>query len=171
MAEYYLGKEQTFDGEWIDYLTQNFDDASSSQKPGESSKAFRKVVKQLVLSNTFSTRDPEAKKCYDFAPDHQPTDLPCEIAFNIQNNCAVCHSGGSAASGLNLTKWINNTELNEANFMHTDSNGKQIAKTVTMTRIISRLSTNDENVSMPFRRFMKPNDRAQLFEWANQQTR
>jgi hypothetical protein len=169
MAEYFLGKDQVFDGGWMDHLTQNFDRAAVATDTHESSRAYRAVVKSLVLSNTFTHPDPETGKCYDYAPGQQASDLPCEIAFNIQSNCASCHTGNSAAGGLDLASWQTSETPGASNFRHLDEDGKQIAKSITMERIASRLSSGDENYAMPFRKFMKANDRAQLFQWANRE--
>jgi hypothetical protein len=168
MAEYFLGKGQVFDGEWINSLSAKFEEAASSNGSATTSKAFKAVVKDLVLSKTFMTQDPEPTKCYDFAPGHQPTTLPCEIAFVIKKNCSSCHSGDGASGNLDLTKW-QQVSTGTFTFAHTDEAGHQLPKSESLKRLLDRLSTNDESKLMPLNKYMSAIERAQLYKWVNKE--
>ncbi len=166
MAEYFLGKDQVYDGAWINSLATKFDDAAASTDPAATSKAFKAIAKDLVLSKTFMMQDPQQNQCYDFVPGHQPTTLPCEVAFVIHKNCSSCHSGDGAAGNLDLTKW----QLGPGdsyNFAHTDDGGQQLSKDETFKRLLDRLSSNDESKLMPLNKFMSATERAQLYKWVS----
>jgi hypothetical protein len=164
MAEYFLGRDQVFDGGWLRELSQKFEDASKSKAPDASSLAFKQVAKELLLSKTFSTRNPDPSKCYDFKKGSEETAVPCEVAFNIENNCASCHKGSGAARGLDLTNWTVD-ENGKGVFSHRDESGKQLAAEVSFQRILESLSTQDERKLMPYFKSMAPVERAQLFKW------
>lgn len=168
MAEYFLGKEQVFDGEWINSLAMKFDQAAASPDPGASSRAFKEVAKDLVLSTTFSTPDPEATQCYDFVPGHQPTTLPCEVAYVIKKNCSNCHSGEGASGNLDLSAWQRMSD-GSFSFSHGDDEGAQLPKSETFKRLLERLSTNDESKLMPLNKHMSATERAQLYKWVNKE--
>lgn len=169
MAEYFLGKEQVFDGEWINSLAAKFDQAAASPDPGASSRAFKEVAKALVLSTTFSTPDPEATQCYDYAPGHQPTTLPCEVAYVIKKNCSNCHSGEGASGNLDLSAWQRISD-GSFSFLHQDDEGSQLPKRETFKRLLERLSSSDESKLMPLNKHMMATERAQLYKWANKES-
>jgi hypothetical protein len=164
MAEYFLGRDQVFDGGWLRDLSQKFVDASKSDSPDASTVAFKQVAKELLLSKTFSTRNPDPSKCYDFKKGSEPTAVPCEVAFNIENNCASCHKGSGAAKGLDLTIWTSD-ESGKGVFSHRDESGKQLPAEASFNRILESLSTQDEKKLMPYFKSMAPVERAQLFKW------
>lgn len=169
LAEYMLGIGQVYDGRWVDYLAKEFKDAAKpTAAPGDSSKAFKKVVKSLVLSRTFSTPDPVKGKCYDFAPDSEPSGLPCEVAYIVEKNCTSCHSGEGAPKGLDLSSW--KTLANGASgFVHIDeTSGQQLGRSASLTRIACGLSPTEQCGPvklMPFNKEMDAVERATLYKW------
>jgi hypothetical protein len=168
MAEFFLGKDQVYDTEWVNSLAQKFEEAAKSQDQGASSLAFKEITKTLLLSQTFVKADPEKDQCYDFAPGNQASSLPCEISFLMKKNCTQCHSATGAAGGLDFTSW--KAQANgETNFKHLGRDGIQQAKKVTFEKLLESLSTADEAKLMPLSKFMSPNERAQIFKWVNRE--
>lgn len=169
LAEYTLGIDQVYDGGWIRSLANEFHEAAKpSVAPGDSSKAFKKVVKSLVLSRTFSTPDPVKGKCYDFAPDAEPSGLPCEIAYIVEKNCSSCHSSEDASNGLNLSTWqtfANGT----SGFVHIDeASGQQLDTSASLNRIACGLSPTAQCGPvklMPLKKEMDAVERATLYKW------
>lgn len=166
MAEYVLGPTQVYDGGWINALAENFQKAAASDAPpGASSVAFKQVMKSLVLSKSFSTRDPELGQCYDFAPGAKTSSLPCAVASIIERNCSVCHKGEGAPAGLDLSSWTQQSD-GHLSFTHHDlATGLSFSKAETLSRMKDRLTSSDPKRQMPFMQQMDPVDRANLFKW------
>ena len=164
MTEYFLGVDQVYDAGWVNAMAQKFEAADKSQEPGASSQAFKEVVKNLLLSNTFVKQDPEKNQCYDYAPGHEPSNLPCEVSFLINKNCSQCHNASGASGGLDLTSWVK-IGSDESNFSHISSDGNQQPKKYTFDKLIESLSTSDEGKLMPLNKFMSPTERAQIYKW------
>ncbi|MCX6128278.1 MAG: hypothetical protein NTX25_04340 [Proteobacteria bacterium] len=166
MAEYVLGPTQVYDGGWINALAENFQKAAASDAPpGASSVAFKQVMKSLVLSKSFSTRDPELGQCYDFAPGAKASSLPCAVASIIERNCSVCHKGEGAPAGLDLSSWTQQSD-GHLSFTHHDlATGLSFSKAETLSRMKDRLTSSDPKRQMPFMQQMDPVDRANLFKW------
>ncbi|MEI8025963.1 MAG: hypothetical protein WCI18_06420 [Pseudomonadota bacterium] len=168
MTEYYLGKDQVYDTEWVNSLAQRFEQAKDNPNTGDSSQAFKDITKGLLLSNTFVKADPEKNQCYDFAPGHENSTLPCEISYLIKKNCVQCHSSNGAAGGLDLSSW--KTQGNgETNFNHLHKAGLQQSKKITFERLLEGLSTADEAKLMPLNKFMSPTERAQIYKWVSRE--
>ena len=168
MTEYFLGKDQVYDTEWVNSLAQRFEQAKANPNTGDSSQAFKEITKSLLLSNTFVKADPEKNQCYDFAPGHENSTLPCEISYLIKKNCVQCHSSNGAAGGLDLSSW--KTQGNgETNFSYLDAAGLQHSKKSTFGKLLESLSTADESKLMPLGMFMSPNDRAQIYKWVSRE--
>ncbi len=168
MAEYFLGKNQVFDGGWLAHLTETFN------QDGPSSAAYKSVVKQLVTSNTFSNPDPASDQCYDFYPAAPgPNALPCAVAHVVHNNCALCHSSANARGGLDMSRWIEIGRDDQGrsimNFPHVDAAGNQQGRATTLARLSERLNTPDPARSMPKNMDMNAVDKARLFQWVVQQ--
>jgi hypothetical protein len=169
MAEYYLGRDQVFDGGWLDHLTQRFSTNPSS------TAAFKDVTAQLILSNTFRQDDPQPDQCYDHFPaTPAPNAVPCAVAHVVRNNCAGCHrSTGPNVGGLDLSRWIevgrdaDNQPI--MSFPHLDANGAQLPRATTFTRLAERLNTSDPALSMPKNRDMNAVDKARLYLWVQEQ--
>lgn len=170
MAEYFLGKNQVFDGGWLHELTQKFEEAAKSTEPQASSVAFKDVVKEMLLSKTFAERNPDSSKCYDFKKGDGESVIPCEVSFNIEKNCLSCHKGAGAASRLDLSSWTVDSS-GKGVFLHRDENGIQLTAAESFQRISQSLSSKDERKLMPFFKYMAPVERAQLFNWVNGELR
>ena len=173
MAEYVLGIGQVYDGRWLEALAQEFKDAAKpTAAPGDSSKAFKKVAKSLVLSRTFSTTDPVKGTCYDFAPNSEPSGLPCEVAFIIEKNCASCHSGDGSPKGLDVSIW-KALPGGKSGFVHIDqASGQQLAPAVSLARIACSLSPTDQCPQaklMPLNKDMDAVERATLYKWVQKE--
>lgn len=158
MAEYVLGKDQVYDGGWLQHLTARFD------PPADSASAFRDVMKTLVLSRSFTVADPRPDRCYDFYPPGAEPPVACAVAHTIRNSCAQCHQSTAARNGgLDLTKWENGT------FPHLDAAGNPVPRGETFTRIADRLNTSDPRRAMPRNRDMNPAEKSRLYLWALEQ--
>lgn len=169
LAEYVLGTGQIYDGQWIDYLAKDFIEAGKPQAaPGDSSKAFKKAMKSLLLSRTFAHPDPAKGTCYDFAPDTEPSGLPCEVAHIIEKNCTTCHAGEGAPKGLDLSKW-KVFSGGQSGFAHVDDRtGQQLATGASLARIACALSPTDQcprSQLMPYNQDMDAVERATLYKW------
>jgi hypothetical protein len=162
-AEYFLGKEQVYDGIWMDQLAKNI-------KPGpESGKGVKKLVKDIVLSKTFAHPNPEKGTCYDFVGDapaeNQP---PCEIAAIVKKHCASCHTDKDDL-GIDFTKWI---ELPNGKFGFPHYNedwDDQRDQTSSFEEIIARLTSTDSSVRMPQGGAMSESERQVMYHWLNNQ--
>jgi hypothetical protein len=170
MAEYFLGRDQIFDGEWLHELSLKFEEAAQSQLPEASTLAFKEVAKELLLSKTFAQRNPEPSKCYDFKKGSKESDIPCEVSFNLTKNCTSCHTGAGAAKRLDLSKWTKD-DNGRGVFSHFDSNGRQLTAAESFQTILDSLSTQDEKKLMPYLKSMAPVERAQLFQWVEKELR
>jgi hypothetical protein len=166
MAEYFLGKNQVFDGAWLHELTQKFEDAAKSKDPKASSEAFKEVAKEMLLSKTFAERNPDPSKCYDFKKGDIESAIPCEVSFNLEKNCVNCHKGSGAAKRLDFTSWTVDSS-GKGVFLHLDENGNQLSASESFQRISLSLSSKDERKLMPYFKFMAPVERAHLFNWVN----
>ena len=169
LAEYTLGVKQTYDGGWIKYLAQEFVDASKPDAPaGASSAAFKKSIKAMVLSNAFTKDDPSATECYDFAPGTPASQLPCQVSFIIQKNCATCHSSGGGG-GLDLTQWAKRPD-GRLWFSHKDLETQtDVPFSESHSRLLAALSTSDGDTRMPLNKEMDAVERATLFKWLQSQ--
>ena len=169
LAEYTLGIKQTYDGGWIKYLAQNFIDGSMPDAPnGASSAAFKKNMKAMVLSNAFIKEDPSAAECYDFAPGAPASQLPCQISFIIQKECATCHSNGGGG-GLDLTQWAKRPD-GHLWFSHKDPVTQgNLPFIESQTRLLNALSSSDVDERMPLNKAMDAIERATLFKWLQSQ--
>ena len=170
LTEYFLGKDQVYDTEWVNGLAQRFEQAGVSPNSGGSSQAFRDITKSLLLSNTFVKADPEKNQCYDFAQGHENSTLPCEISYLIKKNCVQCHSSNGAAGGLDLSAWKSQGH-GDTNFTHLDNAGQQQSKRSTFDKLLESLSTADEAKLMPLSKFMSPSDRAQIYKWVSREAK
>jgi hypothetical protein len=164
MAEYFLGRGQVFDGAWLSELSTNFTNITPAQEANASTVAFKKVAKELLLSNTFSQRNPEPSKCYDFGKTSKNDSLPCEISHIVSKHFISCHSGDGATGGLNMAEWNSKPE-GKGYFTHLDTNGTQLNPLDSFQRILDSLSTQDESKLMPYLQSMPAVERAQLFKW------
>jgi hypothetical protein len=173
MTEYILGIDQVYDGRWVQSLAKAFIDAAKpTAASGDSSVAFKKVAKNLVLSATFSTPDPVKGKCYDLAPGATDTGLPCEVSYIIEKNCTSCHGNGGGPKGLELGNWTTFPD-GKSGFVHIDdASGQQLAPAVSLGRIACALSPTDQCGPvplMPFNKEMDTVERATLYKWVQKE--
>lgn len=167
LAEYTLGRTQTFDGAWIEHVAAGI-------TPGpQSSVGFKKAMKELVLSNTFTKEDAQTDQCYDFFPADAVPEVPCSVAHVIRTSCAGCHRGTDQRhAGLDLTHWQTVAVAADGTpvkgFPHLDPQGNQIAPSETFTRMAARLDSSDPAVAMPLMRDMPAVEKARLYRWVNE---
>lgn len=165
MAEYYIGNNLVFDGAWIRQLSKKFENA---QGPATSS-AFKDIVKEMVLSKTFTMDNPNADQCYDFASTGQSSPLPCKVADIVTRNCGGCHSSTEGPGKLNLKSWSKGPD-GAFSFEHNGGDGQRLPKNVTFGRIMERLSTPDKSRLMPLMKTMPDVERATLYKWVNDES-
>lgn len=90
MSEFFISKEQVFDGSFLKGLEKTL------VNPGApSGDNFKAVVRSLMLSQTFAKDNPNARICYD-PPAAEAEGARCEVSFIIQTRCAACHAQGFA---------------------------------------------------------------------------
>lgn len=165
MFEYVVTPGQIIDSGYLNFISKEF----SCLAEVDSTQAYKRTIKRLLLSESFRKRNLVADQCYDFAPGgRRPGAPPCQVDFILQKNCVVCHSSVKNNGRLDLSRW-NESAGKEANFPHLDENGKQILKTQTMAKMSDLLNTSDLTLRMPKDRFMAPADREVLFRWINDQ--
>jgi hypothetical protein len=166
MAEYYVGNNLVYDGAWLRQLGSKFDNA---QGPATSA-AFKAIVKDLVLSKTFTMDNPSPDQCYDFPNGGQAPTLPCKVADIITRNCAGCHASVNGSGHVNLKNWTQGPD-GVFSFEHNGADGQRLAKSISLARIIERLSTPDKTKLMPLMRSMPDVERAALYKWVNDESR
>lgn len=162
-TRYFLGEKVLIDSGFEEYLSDLF----IQEAKVNSSQAFRKLVKRLILSQTFAENNPDPELCYDYAPGTLPQNRPpCRIASVFVKNCASCHKESSMKGGLDLTRWIE-ISPGEFSFPHLDSNDTQVSKDETFSRILNRISTSDPQLQMPKRRHISSQHREEIFRWVS----
>jgi hypothetical protein len=162
MAEFFIGDNQVFDGAYLDDLTDRFNQESRT----DSSRAFKNTVRRLLTSQAFAQSEPDPSRCYDAAPGEKiASEIPCDVAHVIRQNCLLCHSHWWPEAHLDLGSWI--SKGGEHSFSHKDKSGKEYSKTETFQRILGRLSNSDPDLRMPYRRYIAAGDRQKLFLWVN----
>ncbi len=96
MSEFFVSKDQVFDGAFMEGLSASFSHPSQSSADG-----FKQVVKTLILSKTFSMDNPNPKLCYD-PPGTESKGALCEVSFIIENRCSSCHAEGFNISDVRV---------------------------------------------------------------------
>lgn len=165
MFDYFIGPTQSMDLAYRDYVVKEFTCTAQKVNSGE---AFKRALTRILMSKTFSERNPESDRCYDFAPGGGAGAAapPCRVAAVLQKNCVTCHDSTSSSGRLNLANWI---EVNgEMTFPHVNRKGEQKTKGQTFARIAELLSTTDDDERMPKNRFMHPLEREKLFLWVQE---
>ena len=159
--EYVHGENQVFDSGYLDSLTDTFNQGAQSN----SSKAFKDLLKSLVLNKTFGQSDVDSNGCYDYAPGVDPAGRPpCRVATVIEHNCASCHKGADSKGDLDLSSW---KQIGNAyGFTHEDASGHQVDPKQTFKEIVERLETPDATLRMPLDKYMEDLDRVELVKWA-----
>ncbi|WP_394835660.1 c-type cytochrome [Pendulispora rubella] len=158
--EYFNGEQQLVDPGYLAGVTNSFIDESK----GNSSIAFRNLVRRVLTSHTFRTSHPRSDECYD-VPADDGVDVgarpPCSVAFILQKNCATCHSGPGSQGGLDLTTW----RADEQTFPHRGPDGTPRPARETFTRMLDRIRTSDPARQMPAGRSMPAKEREDLYLW------
>jgi hypothetical protein len=167
MFEYFAGEDRMLDAGYLDYLTGVFNSRASSST---SSAAFKEVLKQILLSNSFAQTDPVPGQCYDYAPGTDPRQSPpCAVAYILQKNCVKCHgSVDSGEGGLDLAHWTMQAD-GRLGFGYVDDSGKQHTRKETFDALLDRLTTADTAKRMPKGSVMSSSDREQLYLWIRNQ--
>ena len=165
LTEYVIGENQTMDGAYLDRLTETF----AKDAAANSSAAFKNAMISLLESQTYQTRNPDPRQCYDHAPGTKADDRPpCRVAYILQKNCVECHSKqGDGFNTLDLSKWVAAPGGKGHVFPHLNSKDEQIATKETLERMSSRLSHIDPKKRMPKNKPMSSQERQELFLWVH----
>ena len=163
LTEYVIGENQTMDGAYLEKLTETFEKDAASNP----STAFKNAMLTLLDSQTYQTRNPNPKQCYDYAPGTKAEDRPpCRVAYILEKNCVTCHSKyGEEFNTLDLSKWVAAPDGKSQVFPHLNSKNEQIAAQETLQRMASRLSDTDLKKRMPKNKPMSSQERQELFLW------
>lgn len=164
LYQYATSPDQIIDGGYLKFLADDFEKESLEN----SSLAFKKTLKRILLSGAFKTPDRETNQCYDYAPGAEPNGLPCRVSFVVKSSCVACHNSGMAFGGLDLSQW-KKLEDGQYSFKHIDSAGKQKPRVETLQAILERLTATDVNKRMPLKSQMSSQDRDTLYLWTNGQ--
>lgn len=162
MFEYFVSDTQTVDGDFLDYLTEQFTEAAKINSSG----AFKKTVAAIVLSNSFSNRHLDSTQCYDHRPGAPITNsAPCRVASILEKNCVHCHGNTEKKPFLDLHHWSAGI-----GFPHLDGpKGQQISLNKTYQQILDRISNTDPDQRMPYMREMPSTERQELYKWVDSQ--
>lgn len=164
MLKYYWGDSVGIDQGYLEQLSGEFIEESKKN----SSHAFLKTLKKVVLSNSFTKKFPEKNECYDFSDIRRdPNSPPCAVSHILEKNCFQCHRSESQYPYLNLSKWKEN-DFGEKSFVHLKPSGGSYKALETWKKIRTRISTNDLSRLMPLGRHMDAVEREQLFLWINE---
>jgi hypothetical protein len=161
--EYAVGDSQTIDPGFLEHVSKEF----VARAARDSSAAFRWVMSQAALSNTFRQRDPVPGECYDQKPGADPAGAPpCRVAYLLEKNCKDCHKSAADHGGLSLVEWKPGPD-GRLTFPHIGDDGKPLGLQATLEQIVYRLTTTDPDERMPSKgRFMSAQDREALYKWA-----
>jgi len=162
LTEYVLGENQTVDGGYLDFLTQNFEKDAAVN----SSIAMKNAVTRVLLTETYQTRNPDPRRCYDLAPGTNTSERPpCRVAYILQKNCVRCHNEDEALNTLDLTKWVQRPGEKRQTFPHFTMTGDKIPAAKTFEEMSSRLSSTDPKFRMPKNKLMSSQERQELYLW------
>lgn len=164
--EYLVSDSQAVDGDYLDYLTTQFNQAEATSG---SAVALKGVFKTVVLGNAYSTLHADKNQCYDRKPGYIPSahELPCQVSSILRNSCVQCHSSTGGRGGLDLSHWQTFAD-GSSGFPHIDLNGAIVPPQTTLREILDRLNTTDPQSRMPYLSDMPSEDRQALDEWADQ---
>lgn len=166
VLQYTTSSNQTFDGTYIDHVTEVF-----NQKAEEDSlTAFRDLFATAVLNQTYLNPDRSPTECYDYKPGVDPNSRPpCQVASILEAYCVRCHSYPAGRGGLNLDYW-DEIKPGQFGFVHFDEAGEQVDPSDTFASIAERLSSPDPRLRMPRGGgYMDAVDRKDLYVWALEQ--
>jgi hypothetical protein len=162
MVKYFWGEEITVDSQYLKALSEYF----RREAKINSSLAFIKTLKKIVLANSFTQKTIKPGECYDYVNGSRPENSPpCEINQILQDRCVQCHSSADVYPFLNLGSWKKN-EFGELSFEHRNENGTSQSRQYTLSEIQKRISTNDPLLKMPKRnKLFTVKERETLYLW------
>jgi hypothetical protein len=162
LTQYALGDSQTVDGAYLDDLTAQF----TRDAEQNSSAAFKNALVRVLESHAFEARDPDAKQCYDFAPNTNVENRPpCRVAYILEKNCVTCHDGNDVLNSLDLSKWKDAAGAKGKTFSHMTKAGEQMTASQSLQSIAARLASNDPRQRMPKNKPMSSQERQELYIW------
>lgn len=165
LFEFVVAPEQSIDSGYLNFVSKEF--RCLAEK--DSTLAYKRVFKRMILSESFNQDDLDSTQCYDFAPgEKQEGAPPCQVNFLLQKNCLVCHSSTTSLGRIDLSQW-KSFDSGKSSFPHLDAQGKQVSRIQTLQSLAEVLSTTDPTRRMPKDRFISPSDRENIFNWVNQQ--
>jgi len=163
--EYLVSDDQTVDGDYLDYLTDQFNQDIAMQ--GSSGVALKNAFARIVLGPGFSTPNIDRNTCYDHKPGYVPSGgVPCQVSSILNKSCVGCHSSTQDSGGLDLAHW-EASKGDAGGFPHVNGHGKPISHAATFQMILDRLNATNPDVRMPYLKDMLTADRQQLYLWAN----
>jgi hypothetical protein len=158
LTEYVLGPGQVYDREWLAQVSEGFADGP------QSGAQFKRVLKELLLSKTFSIHNPVKGTCYDVPVGAPPNRAPCAIASVVSANCAGCHSSTTGPGRLDFTNW-QDVGGGQFSWAHLDENGQQLPRAESQRRMLDRITTADRSRRMPLLRAMPGDDFVTFRGW------
>jgi hypothetical protein len=165
MTEYFTSDDQSFDGDYVDWLTEQF----TADLPQGTTAAIRNAASRIVLSKSFSTPNADTATCYDSRPGHVPgSGAPCQIASILAKNCTSCHSNTTQKPFLDLSTWKTFPDGSQG-FPHLDAQGKPVAAAVTFKDMQDHISSTDPTQRMPYLSDMPATERETLYLWLNEE--
>ncbi|NQZ00904.1 MAG: hypothetical protein HRT45_09575 [Bdellovibrionales bacterium] len=164
--QYMTSSDQTFDGDYMDFVTATF----NNQSKQNSVQAFKRVFGTAALSQTFAENDRLPNECYDFEPGADPANRPpCQVASILEKTCYKCHSSPDGRGNLNLDTWVK-VAPGQFSFEHWDREFNRVPRSETMASIAERLSSPNPRLRMPKGGgHMNAVDRKDLYLWALEQ--
>src|SRR5262249_48311801 len=120
------------------------------------------------LSKTFATHDPKRGVCYDLPSNAPPNRSPCAIAHVVNTHCVGCHDSVAGPGQLDFTNW---KEIGNglSSWAHEDDQGHQLAREVSLRKILDRITSTDRAFKMPLSRSLPAEDFTTLREWLTAQ--
>jgi hypothetical protein len=165
--EYLNSDDQSVDGDYLDYLTDQFNQDIALQ--GSSGIALKNAFARIVLGPGFSTPNADPNTCYDHKPGYVPSSgVPCQVSSILNKSCVSCHGSTQDSSGLDLAHWETSKD-GHGGFPHVDAHGVAISHEQTLQMMLDRLNTTDADMRMPYLKEMLTADRQQLYLWVNQE--
>ncbi len=164
--EYLNSSEQTVDGDYLDYLTAQFNQVAATKG---SSAALKNTFRSIVLGQTFGTLNANRDACNDLRPGTPLSNhgVPCKVASILNNNCVKCHGSTDDHGSLDLSHW-EKTPDGLYGFPHLARDGSAIGAKKTFQTVIDRISSTDPDLRMPYLTDMPSQDRQLIFTWLNQ---
>ncbi|MBI3556740.1 MAG: hypothetical protein HY074_10795 [Deltaproteobacteria bacterium] len=164
LFEYLVADNQLVDGDYLDYLSDEFRD---NLRLG-SVAAVKKAAARIVLSRAFSTPNGSTEKCLDHRPGHEDGTggTPCRVASILNHSCVTCHGSTDQYPGLDLSHWMVFSD-GTSGFPHLDDEQKMVPAKKTFEQMLARITSGDPGFRMPYKRDMPSTERQELYLWLN----